>query len=314
MTIEENRKELLNLLRSFNCEIKDDKARLNSLIPALSGLKIVQYKIPKGMSIYRARPHKTRNEVFSFEDQISYRRDYFNIDILGRCNIQQSSKFYGAVTSTEIKHGWMPAIVETSKLYRDGKDGYELYSIGKWKAKEDLYLYAIKPPKHKSNASDLSKELYGLYEDKKPEPIENEIFEQLGKEFSKNVPSDQNEQYYLSACLSEAILNGSQIGILYPSVQVESKSYNIVMNPDKFDRYFEIDKVMVSELFKVKKEVLVRNSDICLNAKSQPFQFYRVEEREYQPDDAVKNRLFKNGISKGDIDWVFNERKKFLAK
>lgn len=307
------RKELLTLLQNFNYNSVADKEKLNELIPHLSGLKIVQYKISKGMSVYRARRHEVRDK-FSCECQISYRRDRENITSLGRCNLKHLSKFYGAVTSTEIPHGWMPAIIETSKLCRDDNDGYELYSIGKWVANKDLHFYVIKPPESTKNDSILNRELYDLYESKRPSSVENELFECFGLEFSKKVPTGQNEQYYLSANITESILRGSQIGILYPSVQSESKSYNLVMNPEKFDEHFDIDKVMVSELFKVQKRVHVRNTDVCMDAKIQPFQFDRVPENEYPPDSCIKEYFLREGISKNEIDWLFNQRKEFLKK
>lgn len=220
------------------------------------------------------------NDIFFFESDISYRTDKDNIKSLGRCNFYNSSKFYGSISSKEVELGYATAIFETSKLLRDDIDGYEIYTVGMWTANEDIELMGVKPPAGQDKESEVYKELREVYEeDFKKNGInddQKEFYELYGKEMTKNVKTNENDKYCISALITETLLH-AQTGIVYPSVQAESKGLNVVLNPMNFDNHFTLKRVMVADFFKFKKESIFRNLFICEDASVYPFKYKEVD-------------------------------------
>jgi hypothetical protein len=272
-----------------------------SLISELNEIPIIVHKIYKGQSIYRCRKHTRNGSFYYFEKDISYRTDLSNITSIGRCNYIHSSKLYGSVSfaTTEIDQPYITSIFETSELLRDNIDGYERYTIGMWKAKEDLQLLFINPLIEKTNllADDQKKVFDNFWQSTNDD--QKEFYRLIEKEFSKKVPSGEDYMYTISSIISEILLqNKSYNGIIYPSVQTDSKGLNVVLNPVTFDQYFNLYRSLVGDLYKFGDISLFNNNYICIDATKYPFSFEKINEPEHVNPSQIIDIYESKGISR----------------
>ncbi len=303
-------KSINDLIKTFDYSNAHGELLQQKLISEANGLPIISMKFLKGRAVYRCRKHDSNSEKkrFYFESDISYRRDIQNIKSIGRCNYFNSSKFYGSITTEELKNvGYTASIFETSKLPRDNEDGYEIYSIGMWTANEDIDLLEINLLEDEINESEKNRERQTAFEIHKENLNDDQraFYELIGKEMSKKVKSNDNDKYLISALTSEILLQ-TEIGIVYPSVQTESKGMNVVFNPINFDKYFTLKRVLIGDFFKFKQESLFRNLFICEDASIYPFKY--VEEKSYLTVQQVIEFFADRNISK---DYIIS---KLIAK
>jgi hypothetical protein len=292
-------KSINDLIKSFDNSDAHIEKLQDNLIKELNGLPIINMKLSKGRGVFRCRKHKSVNDRFYFESEISYRTDKENIKNLGRCNFFNSSKFYGSISTEDIELGYAISILETSNLLRDSKDGYEFYSIGWWTAKEDIDLFAIKPLDEDKKDSETYKELQREFETHFKNNVnddQREFYKLIGKEMSKVVKSHENDKYCISALVSEILLQ-TQVGIVYPSVQSQSKGLNVVFNPSNFDKYFSLKSVLIGDFFKFKQESIFRNLFICEDASTSPFKYKDIDESSYMSLPQVIEFFTNRGIS-----------------
>ena len=272
-------KNLNNIIKSFDYSETHIRDFSKALPNELKKMPVILLNFPKGRAIYRCRRHESMKYSYFFEKDISYRTDIENIKEFGRCNLPHSSKFYGSVDSQDIQQGHVVAVFETSPILRNGlSGGIERYTIGKWIAKKDIEFVAIKPPAGEEKDSDIYRELLRIFSEKWVEKgvseEQKEFYELLGVEFSKQVTRGESFKYSITAHISEYFLSHHEVkGIIYPSVQANSKGLNVVMNPVIFDQCFEIDKILIGDLFVVGKESFFNNTKICLHPEKYPFMF-----------------------------------------
>jgi hypothetical protein len=294
------------IIRTYNYSDNHNKLLQQSLIKELNGLPVIFKKIFKGQAIYRCRKHDTFEQRFTTRKEISYRTDLENINSLGRCNAQNSSKLYGSFTNENGIIGYVTSIYETSPMVRDKFEGHELYTIGQWIAKDDFYTYAIKPnPKdeHILWIKELIDIFNNHFEDKKATENQMEFHELLSHEMSKSVHKDENHLYQISALFAEIILQ-QQVAMVYPSVQTESNGMNIVFSPESFDKYFELNNILIGDLFRLKNNSVFRNLQIVEDINSSPFTYRDLKEGEGTFNlDVVIQKLKEDGIS---LDYIQN--------
>jgi hypothetical protein len=105
-------KSINDLIKIFDYSNAHGELLRQNLISELNNLPIITMKFHKGRAVYRCRKHDSTNEKerFYFESDISYRRDIQNIKSIGRCNYFNSSKFYGSITTEEVKKAGSSAL------------------------------------------------------------------------------------------------------------------------------------------------------------------------------------------------------------
>ena len=304
--------ELLEALRNF--QKSKDLGLLIDLETALSQivtntkLLSTSRKIPKGDYIYRCRQNLPLKQFYHFESEISYRSDIQNIVKFGRCNVNNSTKFYGSITLAEnykefgknLPPGYLTCLQETSSLFREEKSGYQRFTVGQWQAKKDVHVRAIKPPESHLNKSKLANDMIQAFKDNWDENLANQderdLMELFGNEFSERAQSGTDSDYYLTALFSEIVLS-SHHGIAYPSVQAEAEGLNVAFDPKYFDEHFELVRVVVIDFFKFENHVHGIHNFICKNPKDYPFKYEMVNEQNFEIKDIIES-FESEGISK----------------
>lgn len=302
-------KKTNEIISEFNYNEAHVEILQRSLIKELGGLPTRQRRIYKGQAIYRCRKQCSIDRLFRSSSDLSYRKDIEKIHQFGRCNFSYSSKFYGSLASPEVDNGYVTAISETSSLFRDDREGCEIYSVGMWIAKENIDLMAVKPPSNRLSESTVQKELRSFFDANLLENGLNvhqkDFYELFRNEMIKKVATKENNQYFISSAISEILLQ-IETGILYPSVQTESKGLNVVFNPFNFDKNFYLHKILVGELFKFKKECLFRNLLICDVAEKDSFEYYYVDKKSYSNKTQVIEFFNKKNITTEHIMKTLN--------
>lgn len=305
-------KKINKLIREFkfkNTNLESLYSEFDNLSESLFSLVIT---IPKGRAIYRCRRNNPMKELYYFEKDISYRTDLKNIKSIGRANHPFSSKFYGSLTPIN-KHksernnleGYDLSIFETSEMFRNDSEGIERFTIGKWILKEDLKAFVVIPDTDNKNLSDLNHELIEVYEKYKTElnltDEQIEFTELIGKEFSKKVKNGESQQYGISSTFAEFLLEKKFNAIAYPTVQGMMKGFNIVMNPSIADSYLKLDLVVVADLYKVKKQIILNHVYISELKNDYPFHWDNVSNEIYADTETIIQQFNSNDIHSNDI-------------
>ena len=289
--------EINNIIRNFVfypldlLKLQELESKFQQKIPELHFQPITIFKDRR--SIYRCRPNNPPYNSYFFESAISYNPNLQSIKTLERCNELYSSKFYGSISTDEVD-GEITCVAETSLKYRndiDGNenniDGFERFTVGKWNLKKDLTLLAIIPDKKnkEKELSKINKELIDAFDklnsNYKFTESQIEFFKLLGNEFTKNVKTGNENEYAISAMFSELALNYK--GIAFPSTKTKCQGFNIVINPDKVSEYLELDKVVIGDLYKFKKELRFNIFKIARLKNGIPFVWEDITEPKERP-------------------------------
>lgn len=289
------------LIKSFDYSDRQIDLLMDSLNKEIDYFRYTGFEIKKGTKIFRARKQNNLKKLFSFESELSYRLDVKNIVNFGRCNLEQSSKFYGSPHAVDFD-GDVTVIAETSALSRENIDGCETYSVGMWEAKENVNLFAIKPPFDEKKESVFYKELIREFEIAFPRMSnsQQEFYELIGQEFGKKVKKNEGREYAISAAVSEVLTERTN-GVVYSSVQTGSRGINIVMNPEKFDNFFKFIGLGVGVLFKFQNHIEFCWEYECRNLEVQPFKYLPVAEVSRTSLTELIYRFERMGINKDYI-------------
>jgi hypothetical protein len=300
-------KNLNQIIKSFDYSLQHQTEFIKIMNEELKTLPSVMLKFPKGRAVYRCRKHRSLKDNFFFEKDISYRTDISNITDFGRCNGPGSAKFYGSFDSPDIPQGHVIAVFETSDLLQgDSLGGIERYTIGKWIAKEDIEFMAIKPPNELIKDSASYKELMSIFDENwKNENVSEdhkEFYELIGLEFSKLVKKHENYKYFISAIISDRLLMHEGVkGIVYPSVQSDWKGLNIVMNPTKFDQCFQLEKVLMGDLFVFSKNSFFNNIQLCNDASKYPFEYTDIPDGNFLNTNQILQHFEQRNVNASQI-------------
>lgn len=238
-----------------------------------------------GKSIYRARSHK-ENEMFYFEQELSYRTDVQNITKHNRANPTNSTMFYGSISTESLPDGYLIGAVETSSLCRNKKDGIETLTIGKWILKRSMkvliLLDATNYKFHSKDIDDIYKhylEFINLQENSEKLKL---ISAFIANEFGKIVKTGEEYEYMISAAFSELFFDKELgcNGIIYPSVQTDKQGYNIVILPYVVDDNLILDKILLAQQHKTGDEIKFpqfKLADLNYPYYQQPFKYHDLD-------------------------------------
>ena len=165
------------------------------------------------------------------------------IDGFQRASIYRESAFYAAgCDNGQIEYADFIAMVETSKLHREGHDvGRERIAVSHWRLNRDVDMALICHPNvfvdtHKSDPlNDMQRHYAHLLPTYPRKALIHEfdtLVEFVAGQFAKRVPENQNHQYMISAYFAHNCFSTEE-GLLYPSVQAQGHlGFNVVIRPD----------------------------------------------------------------------------------
>jgi hypothetical protein len=246
---------------------RHDLTKLERLVKQLLNITPVpKLEIQFGVPIQRLR-NNYHSELFTSEDEISFRQDYRNIKEFGRCNFPNSSKFYGSLNSKYINETRIVNVLETNKEFREKKmvRKRQIFTSGEWITTQPLNV-AIFP--FDRNAILYNEEIK-FHAEKfgsiigEFTPEQKVIYKRVLKFISyyyslKHIfnPLD----YTISAYITELLFDKYGFdGILYPSVRAEYKTYNLVIEPNSVISKLRLDKAAMFELYLVRKNAFIDN-------------------------------------------------------
>lgn len=257
----------------------------------LGSLPYCLVEIHKDRNIYRAR-YNGETEFFHHPNELSYRKDVENIKNYGRANIPNQSVFYGSIVSGEIDYGVATPVMETSANLRKDIDGVERFTFSKWRVKNDFEAICLLT--EESTSVGQFKEMYEGYKEfirNSHEPVLfNKFYTLLEKELSKRVKANSSSEYMISAAFAAYVFKGSRHPIIYPSIQSQSKGFNIVLHPSYVDDNLQLVAAGVGELHKKGKKSVFNNLYMSEEITSTAIKY--AEEKEHRlTDEEIEKQL-----------------------
>jgi len=225
--------------------------------------------------IDRARINNKIGEIFTSENEISYREDINNINSYGRANAPFQSIFYGAIPTNEIKYPRITSLIETSEIFRDIPknkfiDAHFIMTLGKWEIKKPLNVIDLIYNKHNvENIEDIqisNEDAKKMIAKNFPDHIEQIelILEFFSDEFAKsNIRSDND--YKISCIYSQMAISQGVDGIIYPSVRTKAMGYNIALTPLSVNSSLQLSKASMHIIEKQKDDTNIGNYKIALD-------------------------------------------------
>lgn len=265
------------------------KDNILSLFKQVGKIGYVNVTFHAGKLVMRARPNYN-GERFEKKSDYSFKPQKFNTTYQ-RASTPNQTMFYAATIPEILQPGELDnmrviGVAETISMLRDKtKSGYQKVSFGRWKVHEDIHLLAIVQKDKFAEASSYTKELALAYNQfiatAPPEIIDSSLAFTtfLADEFSKeDIRGDYD--YMISALFSELTSHRGFDGILYPSVRVGGKGFNIAITPEatkKMGLYVAGE----CSIYKLRDHTIVGNDAIVeLNGTEEEFKLVDMERHE----------------------------------
>ena len=265
------------------------KEEILSLFRQVGKIGYVVVTFHKGKSVMRARPNYN-GERFEKKSDYSFKPHEFN-KTYQRASTPNQTMFYATTIPETLKPGELNnmrviGVAETIPMLRDKtKSGYQKISFGRWYVNEDIHLLAIVQKDKYSDESSYIKELAEAYK-KFISTTPQDILERslafttfLADEFSKeNIRDDYD--YMISGLFSELVTQQGLDGVLYPSVRVGGKGFNIAITPEATQK---LGLYVAGEcsIYKLKDHTVVGNDAIVeLNGMEDTFKLNDIERHE----------------------------------
>lgn len=204
----------------------------------VSSLPFMIVSLKNEVRLERVR-NNYNGEIFTNEQDLSFRIDLENITEYGRANIMHESVFYGSMFPKDIAFARITNILETNKILKNGiKDhrGRHKFTTGQWEVVGHLNI-AVLPFNDRALLNNyITRIEYERYMNsinslpKRDQQLIILLMNFLANEFGKDIID--HTDYKLSAAFSHVFLSSLGLdGIIYPSRKAEFKSYNIALKP-----------------------------------------------------------------------------------
>lgn len=265
------------------------KKEIKDLIKKVGNIGYIIVTFHKDKSVMRARPNYD-GERFSKKSDFSFKPQKLN-DTYQRASTPNQTMFYATSIPERIEKGELDnmrvvGVAETINMMRDKtKSGYQKISFGKWHVEEDINLLAIIHKETYLKESNYTRELVGAYNSfikQSPKEFQDKSFKFhnfLADEFSKEVDGNDYD-YIISAIFSEMATNKGFDGVIYPSVRVSGKGFNIAITP-KATKKLGLYVAGECSLYKLKDQAVVGNDAIIeLDGKQETFELIEMENHE----------------------------------
>ncbi|MBS1687163.1 MAG: hypothetical protein JSS96_00445 [Bacteroidetes bacterium] len=256
------------------------RKELSALFKQVGNIGYVIVTFHKGKSVMRARPNYG-GERFEKKSDYSFKPQEYNTTYQ-RASTPNNTMFYATTVPDILESGDLEnmrviGVAETVSMLRDKtKSGYQKISFGRWYVQEDIHLLAIVQKQDYAKESSYTKELADAY-NQFIQSTEKEISERslafttfLADEFSrKEINGDYN--YMISALFTELVTLSGLDGVLYPSVRVDGKGFNIAITPEATKK-LSLYVAGECSIYKLKDHTIVGNDAIVeLSGKEETF-------------------------------------------
>lgn len=277
--------EIIDGLKNLNLD-EQPSNEIEELIKKVGKIGYMLVTFHKGKSIMRARPND-EGQRFCHKNELSFKPQEYN-KTYQRASTPNQTMFYATSLPDKIEPGELDnariiGVVEAMPWLRDKtSSGYKKITFGRWYVQEDLNLISIIHKDTFYKESNYTRELVDAYnhfinqEDK--EMIEKSLKFQhfLADEFSKEIQT--HTDYLISAIFTEIVTKNPNIdGVLYPSVRVLGKGFNVAIKPESCKK---IGLYVAGEcsVYKHKDHTVVGNDCIVkLDGKTDNFVFEEIE-------------------------------------
>ncbi|MBT9394815.1 RES family NAD+ phosphorylase [Hymenobacter sp. NST-14] len=220
---------------------KYPKDEILSLFRQAGDIGYVIVTFHRGKSVMRARPN-SNGERFEKRSNYSYKPQQYN-KTYQRASTPNQTMFYATTIPENLQPGELNnmrviGVAETVPMLRDAtKSGIQKISFGRWYVHEDIHMLAIVQKDKYYQESSYTRELADAYsrfiKSNSAEVVERSLAftSFLADEFAKEKIRDDYD-YMISALFTELVINKGLDGVLYPSVRVGGRGFNIAITPE----------------------------------------------------------------------------------
>lgn len=266
----------------------------------------IDYWLHPGKTILRARPHNN-DEPFIDKPSLSFKPQQFNTTYQ-RGSTPNRTMLYGSIIPEDLDNGDLDneryiVSMESMKWLRDKTTcGFKRITYSKWEVTEDIRLYALLHKKAYYEASSHTKKIMDdyyhfikMHPDKEyASMLANEF---LADEFGKE-ESDPDYHYLISAHFTEFITTKGVDGVLYPSVRVEGKGYNIAITPDAAKNKIKLVAAGECSIYKRYENSIIDNdTQVIITDDGNPFKYSQVAPEYHAGELNCLKKLGVNDIS-----------------
>lgn len=256
---------------------------INRLFKLFNKAAVIEYRLHPGKKIIRARPRDSQWPYIT-RSSLSYKPQEFNTTYQ-RASTPNQTMFYGSIIPEDLDEGDLDnerfiVTMEALPWIRLTEScGIKEIAYSRWEVLEDVRLVAVLH--HKSyyeTSSHTRKVITDFAESLLSYPeltdVSLMISEYIAGEFAKNDTS-VDYCYLISALYANMITHFGFDGIMYPSVRVEGRGFNIAITPDAADNKLKL--IAAGECTVYKKahgnSVIDNNTLAIVNDENLPFEY-----------------------------------------
>jgi hypothetical protein len=261
-----------------------------------------------GKYIYRARLNENEEHFYS-KCQLTYKPQQYN-KTCQRASTPNMSMFYGSILPEEFEKEDLDEVrvvptFEAIPWLRDKTSkGVKHITYTKWIVTQDIKLIAILQHGNFYDKSSYTRKLMDDYEvslnqipNHKDETVAFMTF--MASEFAKEVDGSNDYNYLISAAFSEILVKKGYDGVLYPSVRLEGKGFNVALTPQAADIKLQLEVVMECTAYKLfEKTVLDNDLQAILYPNQSHFEFQKVDPEYHAGELNCLNELGLDSIDK----------------
>ena len=218
-------------------------------------IPIAVAKLNQDHFIERGRLHKSAEDYYRCEKDISYREDIHNIKEYGRANIPFQSMFYGGLKSPDIAYSRITVLTETSNEFRNqlkSKNPSIYSTLGKWRISKDFDVLDIIFNKSQINERvDIHQSYFDrLNELHNKHPQEAERIEMILNFFTMHFLKsniNSHHDYKISAIYTQMALakNPNIYGVCYPGIRSSYLGQCVALTPFAINSFCRLEKATV---------------------------------------------------------------------
>ncbi len=259
-----------------------------------------------GKNIYRARLNNNDEQFFS-KCQLTYKPQQYN-KTCQRASTPNFTMFYGSLLPEDLIEGDLnivravPSYEAVPWLRDKNSKGMKRITYTKWTVLEDVKLIALLQHDKFYDKSSYTKKLMddfntflNINKANREETIKFTSF--ISGEFAKEVDSSQDYNYLISAAFTKIILDKGYDGVLYPSVRLDGKGFNVALTPIATDTKLQLDVVMECTAYKLfEKTVLDNELQAELYPNQTHFEYTKVDDEFHAGQNECLKALGVNSI------------------
>jgi hypothetical protein len=272
-------------LQSLNLStLPDDQIR--ELLKLFGKVAVIEYKLHPGKIILRARPEDalwpyTNRKSLCYKPQ-EYNKTY------QRASTPNMTMFYGSIIPEEIDNGDLNnerivVTMEASPWLRAKEScGVRRITYSKWEVISDIKLVAVLQNKDFFEASSHTRKIvqdFNLFVEAHPEHREPTLMvsDYLAYEFGKEA-TPAHFHYMVSALYTEYLTRFGFDGVLYPSVRVGGKGFNIAITPDAANSKIKLLAAGECTLYKrlFGNSIVDNDTEVTITDENKPFAYTPV--------------------------------------